>query len=177
MSVVKRADRCQNNGSLRAEGEEDAALSSRPDQHRLADLKGTRTHHLLKKAFSRESEAVQLHLFFSRIAEIEGYPALAKKFIELAESQSLCAHGHLDFLRRAGDVLTELPIGDTELNLRVAAARAAVDAQESFPDMARTAHAEGFPDIAGWFETLAAAKQAQADALHSAIQHLEESDD
>ena len=137
----------------------------------LPELHGTRTHENLRAAFARDAQTSRLYTYFARIAEIEGFPDVSRAMRELAESETLYAHGHLDFLRRAGDPLTSMPIGETELNLRSAIAGERDAAQEAIEVMARTAHAEGFPDVASWFESVAIARTAHAHTCESALAH------
>lgn len=150
------------------------SFGARALQGKAPELEGTQTHDNLKAAFSVDTRVAQLYLYFSRIAEIEGYPEVSRAFTELADSQALVTHGHVDFLKRAGDPITDLPMGETELNLKAAAMGAELDAAEKLPDMARTAHAEGFPDIASWFETLSHARRANAERLRAALVHTRE---
>jgi len=140
-----------------------------PRQDELADFKGTLTHANLEQAYAVDSKASQLYLYFARIARIEGYPEVAQTLAELAESQTLYAHGHLDFLKRAGDPVTGLPVGETLLNLRAAISAESQESAAPLPEMAKTAHAEGFPDIASWFENLAKVRRAHASRLENAL--------
>ncbi len=132
-------------------------------------LRDTRTHENLRTAFATDAQAVRLWASFGRIAEIEGFPEVARTFRELADSQNLYADGHLDFLMRAGEPLTGLPVGETAQNLRAALAAQRQGAQDSLPDMARTARAEGFMDIASWFDTIGRSRVAHAARLDEAL--------
>jgi rubrerythrin len=84
----------------------------------MSNLKGSKTHANLKAAFAGESQANRRYLYFAKIADVEGYPEVAGNFRDTAEGETGHAHGHLDFLKKAGDPATDLPIGDTMLNLR-----------------------------------------------------------
>jgi rubrerythrin len=132
------------------------------------ELAETRTQDHLKAAFSRDAAAAQLWAAFGRIAEIEGQPEAARLFREMAESEALGAQGHLDLLLRVGEPLGGFSAGPTPDNLRAAAALQAEQASEGLPEMARTARAEGFPDIASWFESVAAARAVHAARLDAA---------
>ena len=53
-------------------------------------IKGTKSHENLKEAFAGESQANRRYLYFARVADIEGFPGMAKTardegFAELAE--------------------------------------------------------------------------------------------
>ena len=128
----------------------------------MADLKGSKTHTNLKEAFAGESQANRRYLYFAKIADVEGQPDIAGLFRDTAEGETGHAHGHLDFLRKAGDPATGLPIGPTEKNLRAAVAGETHEYTDMYPGMAKTARSEGFTEIADWFETLAKAEKSHA---------------
>jgi rubrerythrin len=126
------------------------------------ELKGTKTHQNLKDAFAGESQANRRYLYFAKIADIEGHPDVAANFRETAEGETGHAHGHLDYLKRVGDPATNLPIGDSKLNLKAAVAGETHEYTDMYPGMAKAARDEGFTDIADWFETLAKAEKSHA---------------
>jgi rubrerythrin len=128
----------------------------------MAELKGTRTHDNLKAAFAGESQANRRYLYFAKVADVEGYPEVAGNFRETAEGETGHAHGHLDYLKKVGDPATDLPMGSTEDNLRAAIAGETHEYTDMYPGMAKAARAEGFPEIADWFETLAKAEKFHA---------------
>jgi len=125
-------------------------------------LKGTRTHQNLKDAFAGESQANRRYLYFAKVADVEGLPEVASNFRETAEGETGHAHGHLDYLKQVGDPATDLPIGDTSLNLEAAIAGETHEYTDMYPGMAKTARDEGFSEIADWFETLAKAEKSHA---------------
>ncbi len=128
----------------------------------MANLKGSKTHENLKAAFAGESQANRRYLYFAKVADVEGYPEVAANFRETAEGETGHAHGHLDFLKVAGDPATGLPMGDSTLNLKAAIAGETHEYTDMYPGMARTAREEGFAEIADWFETLAKAEKSHA---------------
>ena len=65
-------------------------------------------------------------------------------------------------MKRAGDPATGLPIGSTANNLKAAIAGETHEYTDMYPGMAKTARAEGFTEIADWFETLAKAEKSHA---------------
>ncbi len=127
-----------------------------------AKLTGTKTHDNLKAAFAGESQANRRYLYFAKVADVEGYPEIAGNFRDTAEGETGHAHGHLDYLKAAGDPATGLPIGPTDNNLAAAVAGETHEYTDMYPGMAKTARAEGFDEIADWFETLAKAEKAHA---------------
>lgn len=138
----------------------------------MPTLRGTKTHRNLKEAFASESQANRRYLYFARLAEIEGQPEIAKLFRDIAESETGCAHGHLDYLKQVGDPATDLPIGDSLLNLKAAVHSETYEYTDMYPAMAKTAREEGFSEIADWFETLAKAAKTHAGRLDKATNPL-----
>jgi rubrerythrin len=138
----------------------------------MAELKGTKTHQNLKEAFAGESMANRRYLYFAKRADIEGHADLAGLFRDTAEGETGHAHGHMDYLRTAGDPATDLPFGDTEDNLKSAVAGETYEYTNMYPGMAKTAREEGFDDIADWFETLARAERSHAGRFARGLDSL-----
>ena len=136
------------------------------------ELKGTRTHQNLKDAFAGESQANRRYLYFAKQADIEGYPEIAGNFRDTADGETGHAHGHLDYLKKAGDPATGEPFGDTTLNLRSAVAGETHEYTDMYPGMAKAARAEGFKDIADWFETLAKAEKSHAGRFSALLKTI-----
>ncbi len=138
----------------------------------MADLKGSKTHDNLKAAFAGESQANRRYLYFGKVADVEGYPEVASNFRETAEGETGHAHGHLDYLKLAGDPATDLPIGDSVLNLKAAIAGETHEYTDMYPGMAKTARDEGFREIADWFETLAKAEKSHAGRFQKMLDSI-----
>ena len=138
----------------------------------MADLKGSKTHGNLKDAFAGESQANRRYLYFAKTADVEGYPDIAGLFRDTAEGETGHAHGHLDYLKKVGDPATDLPIGDTALNLAAAVAGETHEYTDMYPGMAKTARDEGFSEIADWFETLAKAEKSHAGRFQQGLNSL-----
>ena len=128
----------------------------------MKNLKGTKTHDNLKAAFAGESQANRRYLYFANKADVEGQNDVAALFRSTAEGETGHAHGHLDYLRKVGDPATGLPMGATDENLKAAIEGETHEYTDMYPGMAKTARAEGFAEIADWFETLAKAEKAHA---------------
>jgi rubrerythrin len=135
-------------------------------------LKGTKTHENLKHAFAGESQANRRYLYFARRADIEGYPDVGGLFRDTSEAETGHAFGHLDFLKEAGDPATGVPFGSTEQNLRSAIEGETYEFTEMYPGFAKTARAEGFEEVAEWFETLAKAEKSHAGRFTKGLQTL-----
>jgi len=139
----------------------------------MPNLKGTRTHQNLKDAFAGESQANRRYLYFAKVADIEGYPEVAGNFKETADGETGHAHGHLDYLKAVGDPATDLPIGDTVLNLKAAIAGETHEYTDMYPEFARLAREEGYAEIAAWFETLAKVERFHAGRFQDALTRLQ----
>ena len=136
------------------------------------NLKGTRTHENLKHAFAGESQANRRYLYFAKVADVEGQPEIAGLFRDTAEGETGHAHGHMDYLKAVGDPATDLPIGDSLLNLKAAVHGETFEYTDMYPGLARTARDEGFAEIADWFETLAKAEKSHAGRFGKAAETL-----
>jgi rubrerythrin len=138
----------------------------------MAQLKGSKTHNNLKEAFAGESQANRRYLYFAKQADVEGYPDIAGLFRDTAEGETGHAHGHLDYLKPAGDPATGLPIGDSADNLKTAIAGETHEYTDMYPGMAKTAREEGFAEIADWFETLAKAEKSHAGRFQKGLDSI-----
>jgi rubrerythrin len=126
------------------------------------NLKGSRTEKNLKDAFAGESQANRRYLYFAAKADVEGFNDVSAVFRSTAEGETGHAHGHLEYLEAVGDPATDLPIGDSHLNLKAAIAGETHEYTDMYPGFAKTARDEGFKEISDWFETLAKAEKSHA---------------
>lgn len=138
----------------------------------MPKLAGTKTHENLKAAFAGESQANRRYLYFARRADIEGYPDIGGLFRDTSEAETGHAFGHLDFLKEVGDPATNLPIGDTDRNLKSAVEGETYEYTQMYPAFAKTARDEGFSEIAEWFETLARAEKSHAGRFQKGLESL-----
>lgn len=139
----------------------------------MADLAGSSTHQNLKAAFAGESQANRRYLYFAKVAEAEGLGDIAEGFRATADGETGHAHGHLEYLAKVGDPVTDLPIGATADNLRASIAAETHEYTEMYPAFAKTARDEGFDDIADWFEILAKAEKSHAGRFEMMLDSLQ----
>ncbi|MCX7275374.1 MAG: rubrerythrin family protein, partial [Burkholderiales bacterium] len=99
----------------------------------MPSLKGTKTHDNLKAAFAGESQANRRYLYFANKADVEGHTEVAALFRSTAEGETGHAHGHLDYLAEVGDPATDLPIGESSLNLKAAVAGETHEYTDMYP--------------------------------------------
>ncbi|MGA3167599.1 MAG: rubrerythrin family protein [Terriglobia bacterium] len=135
-------------------------------------LKGSKTHDNLKYAFAGESQANRRYMYFAKQADVEGLPDVAGLFRDTADGETGHAHGHLDYLKVVGDPATDLPIGDTQENLKAAIAGETHEYTDMYPGMAKAAREEGFTEIADWFETLAKAEKSHAGRFQKGLESI-----
>jgi rubrerythrin len=135
-------------------------------------LAGTQTHENLKAAFAGESQANRRYLYFAAKADVEGQNDVAAVFRSTAEGETGHAHGHLEYMESVGDPATGLPIGTSRQNLKAAIEGETHEYTDMYPGMAKTARAEGFDEIADWFETLAKAERSHANRFSQALAAL-----
>ena len=138
----------------------------------MATLKGSKTEKNLKDAFAGESQANRRYLYFSKVADVEGYPDVAGLFRDTADGETGHAHGHLEYMEAVGDPATNLPIGRTRENLKAAVAGETHEYTDMYPGMAKMAREEGFDEVADWFETLAKAERSHANRFQKALDAL-----
>ena len=138
----------------------------------MAALKGSKTAQNLKDAFAGESQANRRYLYFAQKADVEGYNDVSTVFRSTAEGETGHAHGHLEYLEAVGDPATGEPIGGTALNLKASIVGETHEYTDMYPGMAKTARAEGFDEIADWFETLAKAEKSHAGRFQKALDTL-----
>lgn len=136
-------------------------------------LKGSQTEQNLKDAFAIEAQTNRRFLYFANKADVEGHPDIAALFRGAAEGETGHALGHLEFLEASGDPVTGLPMGSTRENLQAALHSELEESAEMYPRMARQARAEGFDEIADWFEMLAKAEHSHAGRYQRALAKLD----
>ena len=138
----------------------------------MSDLAGSQTLDNLKAAFAGESQANRRYLYFAKVADVEGHPEIAGNFRQTAEGETGHAHGHLDYIKKVGDPATGLPIGPTDDNLRAAVAGETHEYTDMYPGFAQTARAEGYDEVADWFETLAKAEKSHAGRFQGLLDDI-----
>ena len=93
----------------------------------------TNTEQNLKEAFAGESQANRKYLAFSKKAEADGFPNVARLFRTAAEAETIHAHGHLEALGG---------IGTTAANLEAAVGGETYEATQMYPPMLSQAAAD-----------------------------------
>lgn len=110
-----------------------------------ADLTGTQTLANLQAAFAGESQANRRYTLFSRIAELEGNLDAKAAFDHAAAEETAHALGHLAYMNA---------YGTTAENLETAAQGEDYEFVSMYPEFARIAEEEGYPEIAFYFRSV-----------------------
>ena len=122
-------------------------------------IKGTRTEQNLLKAFAGESQARSRYVFFASKAKKEGYEQIAGVFAETAEQEKEPAERFFKFLEGGMvEITASYPagkIGTTQENLLAAAQGENEEWDVLYPEFAKVAAEEGFPEIATAFRMIA----------------------
>ncbi len=130
-------------------------------------IKGTRTEQNLLKAFAGESQARSRYVYFASVAKKEGYLQIAAVFEETAEQEKEHAKRFFKFLEGGMvEITASYPagiIGTTADNLAAAAAGENEEWSELYPEFAKIATEEGFPQVATAFKMI-----AKVEAEHEA---------
>ena len=108
-------------------------------------IKGTRTEQNLLKSFAGESQARSRYTYFASVAKKEGFEQIAAVFMETAEQEKEHAKRFFKFLEGS----------TTKENLAAAAAGENEEWADLYPEFAKVADEEGFPEVAVAFRMIA----------------------
>jgi rubrerythrin len=118
----------------------------------MATLKGTRTEHNLLASFAGEGQARNRYSYFSSQAKKEGYEQISWIFADTADNEKEHAKRFFKFLEGGMvEITASYPagvIGTTAENLAEAAAGENLEWSTLYPEFAKVADEEGFPEIA-----------------------------
>jgi rubrerythrin len=121
----------------------------------MAKIKGSETEKNLLKAFAGESQARNRYTYFASAAKREGYEQISAIFLETAENEKEHAKVFFKFLEGGEvEIVAAYPagkIGSTAENLLAAAEGEKMEYSALYPEFAKTAKDEGFPEVATAF--------------------------
>jgi rubrerythrin len=144
----------------------------------MKSLKGTKTEQNLLVAFAGESQARNRYSYFASQAKKEGYEQIAAIFLETADNEK--EHAKIEFkLLEGGEVqiVASYPagvIGDTKANLKAAADGERFENTIMYPDFAKIARDEGFPEIAATFLNIAVAEKGHENRYLALLKNIED---
>lgn len=143
----------------------------------MASIKGTRTEKNLLHSFAGESQARNRYDFFAGVAKKEGLVQISKIFEETALQEKEHAKRFFKFLEGgAVEITASFPagvIGTTLENLKAAASGEHEEWTEAYPEFARIAREEGFPEIAVLWEKVSVAEKQHEKRYNDLWKNLE----
>lgn len=125
----------------------------------MKNIKGTRTEKNLLASFAGESQARTRYTYFAGVARKEGYRQIEALFLETADNEKEHAKRFFKFLEGGMVEITAMypagVIGTTADNLKAAAGGENEEWTQLYPDAAKVAEEEGFPEVAEVFRRIA----------------------
>lgn len=129
----------------------------------MKSLKGTQTEKNILTAFAGESQARNRYTFFASKAKKEGYDQIHGIFLETADNEKEHAERLFKFLEGGdAEIQASFPagiIGSTMENLKEAAGGENYEYTTLYPEFAKTADEEGFPEVAETMRAIAIAEK------------------
>ena len=125
---------------------------------------GTKTEKNLLEAFAGESQARNKYTYFASVAKKAGYEQIAAMFLKTADNEK--EHAKLWFKELNG-------IGSTAENLEAAADGENFEWTDMYEDFAKTAEAEGFPELAAKFRGVAAIEKHHEERYRALLKNVE----
>jgi rubrerythrin len=141
-------------------------------------IKGSKTEQNLLKAFAGESQARNRYEFFVKVAREEGYQQIANIFQRTANEEKQHAKRFFKFLEGGGVEITAAypagKIGTTVENLKAAAMGENEEWTLLYPEFARIAQEEGFPQVATAFKMIARVEAEHEKRYNKLLQNIQE---
>jgi len=129
----------------------------------MKSLKGTKTEKNLLTAFAGESQARNRYTYFASQAKKEGFEQISWFFSDTADNEKEHAKKFFKFLEGGEvEITATFPagaIGKTAENLKAAAAGENLEYTVLYPEAAKIADEEGFPEVARIFRSIARVEQ------------------
>lgn len=143
----------------------------------MATLKGTRTEKNLLISFAGESQARNRYTYFASVAKKEGYEQIAAVFTETADQEKEHAKKFFKYLEGGMvEITASFPagvIGTTRDNLAAAANGEHEEWAEMYPEFAKIAEEEGFPQIAATFRMVSKAEAAHEERYLKLLERVQ----
>lgn len=125
---------------------------------------GTQTEKNLHAAFDGESGARNKYTYFASVAKKEGYEQIAALFLKTAENEK--EHAKMWFKELGG-------LGDTPANLLAAAEGENYEWTDMYEGFAKTAEAEGFPELAAKFRAVGEIERHHEERYRALLKNVE----
>ena len=153
---------CGVDGDQVVEVVEEAAPAA--DGAKANPYAGTQPEKNLQAAFAGESQARNKYTYFASKAKKEGFEQIAALFLLTADNEK--EHAKLWFKELNG-------IGTTAENLAAAADGENYEWTDMYEDFAKTAEAEGFPELAAKFRGVAAIEKRHEERYRALLKNVE----
>ena len=134
------------------------------EEEKKNPYEGTQTEKNLETAFAGESQARNKYTYFASVAKKEGYEQMAALFLKTADNEK--EHAKMWFKELNG-------LGDTADNLLSAAEGENYEWTDMYDGFAKTAEAEGFPELAAKFRMVAAIEKHHEERYRTLLHNLE----
>lgn len=135
----------------------------------------------LVKAFIGESQARNRYTFYSKIAKKEGYEQIAEIFLITAENEREHASWLFKLINELKksdeeikvEVSAPTVLGNTEENLKAAIAGENYENTKMYPEFAKVAEKEGFPEIAKRLRAIGVAEKHHEERFRKLLKEVE----
>jgi len=145
------------------------------------DFKNSKTMHNLMNSFAGESQARNRYTYFAGIARKAGYQQIAAIFEDTANNEK--EHAKVFFKHLVNylgeeptivDVQAKFPVvlGDTLVNLKSAVAGENEEWTLLYPNAAKIADEEGFPEVAESFRQIAEAEKEHENRYEAFVSNI-----
>lgn len=128
-------------------------------------LKGSKTEENLKAAFAGESQAHTKYEYYASVAKKEGRQDFYELFMETSRNENEHAEVWFKYLHGGA-------IPTTQENLKDAASGENYEHTSMYPEMAKVAREEGFPEIAAKMELVGAIEERHEARYKSLLAQL-----
>ena len=135
-----------------------------PAEEKKNPYSGTQTEKNLLAAFAGESQARNKYTYFASKAKKEGFEQIAAMFLKTADNEK--EHAKLWFKELNG-------IGSTAENLAAAADGENYEWTDMYEEFAKTAEAEGFPELAAKFRGVGAIEKHHEERYRALLKNVE----
>lgn len=149
----------------------------------MKSLKGTKTAENLLKSFAGESQARNRYTFYASVADKEGYKQIKNIFIETADNEKEHGKKFYKYLLQGFEgelpamleITASFPIaqGTTLNNLKAAASGENEEWTDLYPEFAKVAEEEGFPEIAASYKFIALAEKRHEIRFNKLAENIE----
>ena len=130
----------------------------------MSKYAGTQTEKNLEAAFAGESQARNKYTYFASKAKKEGFEQIAALFLKTADNEK--EHAKMWFKELEG-------LGSTAENLAAAAGGENYEWTDMYEGFAKTAEAEGFPELAAKFRAVSEIEKHHEERYRALLKNVE----